>query len=155
MSDTSSFDPELFLQTETTDSSSTEFTPFPEGEHVAVVKEVKGRLVEGKDGKPSRPVMDVTWECSSPEVQEALGREAGTIRQTVWLDMMAGGGLDMGKGRNVQLGRLREALGQNEPGRPWSPLNLVGGVAQITVTHTPNPNGDGSVFANVTAVATA
>lgn len=152
----SAFDPELFLQTQTEDASSTEFTPFPMGEWPAMVKDVKARVIEGKDGGPSRPVLDVTYFSDHAEVKEALGRDdGGQVRQSIWLDMTDAGTLDMGKGKNVSLGRLREAVGQNRPGQPWNPLMLIGSPVIITVTHTPSKTGDGSVFANVASVAAA
>lgn len=148
------FDPELFLQTEVDEASSTEYIPFPEGDWPAYIKELKCRLVDGKDGGESRPVMDVIYGCEAPEVLETMGRtEAVPIRQSHWLEITPTGALDMGKGKNVSLGRLREAIGQNEAGKAWNPLSMVGCPVVVTVTHSASGRADGQVYANVTAVA--
>ena len=152
----SAFDPELFLQTEVEEANSTEYVPFPEGEHLSSIKDVKIRMIEPKDGGESRPVMDVVFNSQSPEVIEALENpEGGNVRMTCFLDITASGGLDMGKGKNVVLGRLREAIGQNTPGKPWNPLHMVGSPVMINVVHTASNRGDGSVFANVSQVSAA
>ena len=59
----------------------------------------------------------------------------------------------MGKGKNVALGRLREALGQNTPGKPWSFGMLVGQVAKVAVKHRITDAGD--TFAEVKRVLPA
>jgi hypothetical protein len=46
----------------------------------------------------------------------------------------SGTGMDTGKGKNVTLGRLREALGLNQPGTPFSFRQLIGRAAKISVT---------------------
>lgn len=95
-------------------------------------------------------VCEVFWGIDELEVQQATGREKNTIRQSVWLDITDHGTLDMSKGKNVQLGRLREALGQNNPSKPWSFGQLVGGVAKIVVKH--RMTDEGEVFADVKKV---
>ena len=72
-----------------------------------------------------------------------------TVRQTIWLDLTESGSLDFGKGRNVGLGRLRDALGQNETGKPWQPGMMVGGVAKIKVTHSIDKRDNETIQANV------
>jgi hypothetical protein len=49
------------------------------------------------------------------------------------LDINDAGNLDMSKGRNVQLGRLREALGLNTPGQAFSFQMIPGRAAKILV----------------------
>ncbi|MGH2638967.1 MAG: hypothetical protein ACRDF4_06765, partial [Rhabdochlamydiaceae bacterium] len=43
-----------------------------------------------------------------------------------FLELTSSGAIDFGKGKNVGLGRLREALGQNKIGKPWS-FNMIRG----------------------------
>jgi hypothetical protein len=51
------------------------------------------------------------------------------------LDLTPGGGLDLGKGKNVGLGRLREAVRLNDSSKPFSFAQLPGQAARVTVSH--------------------
>lgn len=141
------FDPDEFLNTSVEGALSTRSIPVPEGEFLAEISGVGSRVV----GDESKPVLDVTWKIeNNPAVQEVTGREVSTVRQTIWLDIKDGG-LDLGKGMNAQLGRLREAVGQNGPG-PWSAAMLPGGQAVIRVAHRIH---EGDTFSDVKGVARA
>lgn len=125
----SSFDPEAFLGTDTSDEMSTVVLPIPEGEYNATIDSVKARLAGDK------PVFKVIWNIDDADgkVAKATGRDKNTVRQSIWLDVNDNGSLDTGTGKNVGLGRLREAVGQNKAGKPWNPNMLVGQVAKILV----------------------
>lgn len=128
---------EEFLNMSIEGASSTEM-PLPEpGEYRALVTEVSARTFTFKKGDRAGSEgmsLDVTWQIDDPAVKEALGYQP-KVRQSVLLDLTPSGGLDMGKGKNVSLGRLREAIGQNQDGRPWSPAMLNGQVAVINFQH--------------------
>lgn len=141
------FDPESFLGTQTKESNSTVMIPVPEGEYNAVVVSVAARQINDK------VILDVVWKIDSAEVAAATGREENSVRQSIFLDMTSNGGLDFSKGKNVGLGRLREALGQNKDGKPWSPRNMEGQVARVLVTHRIDKNDDSIVYADVKRVA--
>lgn len=142
------FDPKQFLQRETTSSNSTEFLPTPAGVWPAAIKNVDATMM-GKEGA-KRPVLQVEYSIDSAEVREQMGRPEVTIKQNIFLDVNEDGALQNGKGQNVQLGRLRDAVGQNVDGQNWSPLMLIGQVVQIEVVHKA---GDKGIMANVDAVA--
>lgn len=142
----SSFDPDAFMNSSTTDANDTKFVPVPEGEFPGVVAEVAPRKAGDK------PVLEVKWKIDSDEVRTATGLADPTVRQTIWLDLTEQGGLDMGKGKNVGLGKLREALGQNKAGAPWSPGMLMGQVAMLKIGHRAGKEA-GEVFADVKAVS--
>lgn len=125
----SNFDPDLFLSAQTTEANSTQSTPVPEGEYNAVISSVEVRQAK------TSTIMDVKWAIDDAAVTEATGIKNPTVRQSVFLDITANGGLDTSKGKNTQLGRLREAVKQNKAGQPWSPAQLSGSVARITVKH--------------------
>lgn len=126
------FDENSFMSSETQGEMSTEFTPVPEGEYQAVAKSVGVR--SGSGDKGDWAVLDVAWAVDSAEATEATGMDNPTVRQSIFLDITESGGLDLGKGKNIQLGRLREALGQNGPGG-WSPSMIEGNVATVKVAH--------------------
>lgn len=142
------FDNDTFLQTSVEGEMSTQSTPIPVNEYQAFVKGVGSRSSE-KDGK-TYVMLDVTWQIddASGEVEAATGREVSTCRQTIFLDMLENGALDLGKGRNVNLGRLREAVGQNTGA--WSPAMLEGSVARVRIEHRIN---DGNTYADVKSVS--
>lgn len=126
----STFDEANFMNTETSEQGSTQFTPVPEGDWRALVKDIKPRTV-----KDDQVILDVNWLIDEAAVTDVTGMESPTVRQSIWLDTTSNGGLDMGKGKNIGLNRLREALGQNIAGSPWKPGMLVGMVARVTVKH--------------------
>lgn len=125
----STFNPDTFLNTEVTEANSTSYVPVPEGEFVASIKEIKPRQAKDK------AILDITWAIDDEKVAAETGMANPTVRQSLFLDVTESGGLDFAKGKNIGLGKLREALGQNAPGRPWAPGMLLGGVARVNVKH--------------------
>lgn len=143
----SAFNPDTFLNTETVEANATSYTPVPEGEFPSSIKAIKPRVLT--DG---RAVLDVTWIVDDETARQETGMAEPSVRQTLWLDLTESGSLDFGKGKNVALGRLRETLGQNAPGKPWAPGMLVGGVAKIKVTHSIDKRDNITINADVKAV---
>lgn len=148
-----SFDPAQFLDMQVTESNDTKVTPVPEGEFTAVAGDVKTRQWQSKDGTSSGITLDITWDIDSPEVKAELGRDRVTVRQGIMLDLTESGGLDMSKGKNVGLGRLREAIGKNVPGQPFAFSQIPGSIAKVLVKHRINPNDAEQIFAEVKGVA--
>lgn len=144
------FDPNQFLETTTTEANDTKVIPVPVGEYIATVKEVKARQWTSKDQTKTGVTLDVIWDIDSAPVRELLGRDTVTCQQGVMLDVTDSGSLDLGKGRNVGLGRLREALNLNTPGQPFSFQMLPSRVAKIRVEH--DVVGE-DIYARVKAVA--
>ena len=138
------FDSSKLLNTVFEDSFSTASIPVPEGEFVGFISKFEIRTVGDK------PVLELTWKLDSHEVAEATGRDENTVRQTCWLDLTATGALDGSAGKNTQLGKVRDALGQNVSGKPWRIGDLQGGVALVRVKH--KTDADGNVNANVSRV---
>ncbi len=126
------FNADAFLNTEITGEMDTKLIPIPEGDFTSQVAKVAFREVTQKDGV-KRAIMDVTWDILDEGVKKETKLDKPMARQSVFLDLNEQGGLDMGKGRNIQLGRLREAVGQNRSGKAWSPANLTGQMAVVTI----------------------
>ena len=143
----STFSPETFLNTESTESNATAYLPVPEGEFTGILKSLKPRVLQ--DG---RAVLDVNWTVDDDAAREATGMAEPSVRQTLWLDLTESGALDFGKGKNVGLGRLRDALGQNVTGQPWQPGMMIGGVAKIKVAHSIDKRDNETIQADVRAV---
>lgn len=145
------FNPEAFLTQQETGALSTKFEPVPDGEYPAMIG-ADENSVKARTTASGRAILDVTWEINDPDLASRLGKDRITIRQSVFLDLTPQGTLDRAKGKNVQLGRLRDALGQNDPSRPWSPLNLRGaGPAKIRVTS--RSGDDDTIYNDVKGVA--
>ena len=140
----STFNPDSFLNTVTKEATSTETLLVPANDHQAFIESIKPR----QQGEWA--VLDTNWQVSDEAIEKEIGRKP-IVKQSLFLDITETGGLDFGKGRNVQLGKLREALGQNQNGKSWSPGMLVGGVATVRVEHNLDKNG--IMRANVTRVA--
>ena len=146
------FNPDTFLQGSVTESNDTKKIPCPVGEYLAVAEKVEARQWQSKDGLKSGIALDITWSIDDPAVKEVTARENVTVRQGLMLDVLDGGGLDMSKGKNIGLGRVREALGLNTPGQPFAPSMIQGRMAKVTVSH--RVDGE-DIYDEVKKVATA
>jgi hypothetical protein len=145
------FNPDQFLDMQVTESNDTVVVPVPVGEYTAVVGEVKCRQWQKKDDPTVAGLaLDIVWEIDDQNVKALLGRDKVTVKQGIMLDLTESGGLDMGKGKNISLGRLREATGLNSPGQPFSFSMLAGRVAKVSVSH--RIDGD-KIFTDVKGVA--
>ena len=130
-----SFNPQEFMDASVSGANDTKVIPVPVGEYVAIITDVKPRQWQSKDGSTTGIAIDVTWDVDDQAVKDLLGRDTVTVRQGIMLDTDGTGKLDMGTGRNVSLGRLREAVGKNDPKTPFSFAQLPGMAAKITVSH--------------------
>lgn len=153
------FDPVSFLQSTTSEQGSTVVEPIPAGEHLSFIEKVSARPWQGKkDPSQGGIALDVMYNIDSPEVKKKLGREKVTVTQGIMLDLTESGQLDMSKGKNVALNRLRDALGQNVAGAPWSPSMMEGKICKVVIGHRPSDRPQdppGTVFSDVNGVVKA
>jgi len=140
----SNFSADAFMGTEVEGVGETEYTPIPEDEYTALIKEVKA------DTTPKgNPFLELIWIIDSQPVRDLIGMEEPTVRQTLWLDISDMGSLEFGKNKNIQLNKVRAALGQND-GKPWSPNMMRGQVAKVLIKHRLGEQGQ--IYADVKAV---
>jgi len=147
----STFDANNFQNAQFTEASSTDFTPVPEGEFTAVVDKQAIRTTT-----KGQVLLDLTWKIDDADVAKETGMANPTVRQSIFLDVTDAGGLEFGKGKNVSLGRLREALGQNQNGKPWSFGMLLGQVATVRVKHRlvrDEATGEDRTYTDIAGVA--
>ena len=153
------FNPEVFANMQHQEANSTEVLLVPEGtDYIGVSDPVTAesfRTFEYKSGERAGQkgvFLDINFTINdeSGQLKEYLNR-VPKVKHTIGLDV-EGGNLVFGRGRNVGLGRLREAFGQNQNGRPWSPSMLGGQVARLKVKHRTDKQ-TGRTFAEVTEVA--
>lgn len=152
MSSTPMFDPNTFASMTYTETNSTESIPVPAQVYPAIIDSKKLEQWQKKDGSASGMKLIVNWLVTDPSVKEVTGREKNLVRQDIMLDLTEAGMLDMGKGMNVQLGRLRAAVGLNVPGEPFGFDMLGGRQAQIQVSHRAGEK-PGEIYAEVKGVA--
>lgn len=128
---------EEFLQTTTDSVLDDHLDPCPEGEWLAMAGKPDVRTFEYKSGDRAGETgyrMVIKWDVQDQEAKAAVDRETLSVTQSVLLDLTDDGtGLDMGKGKNIGLGQIRTALGQNTPGSAWSPAMIEGQVAKLKV----------------------
>jgi len=151
MSD-SVFNPDLFLSTTTDQTGDTRYTPVPVGEWKAQCKSVSARRTHSDRTGLDYTFLELQWTILDEEVRAQIGIPEPSVRQSFGLDLTPTGTLDFGKNKNVRLNRLREAVGQNTPGRSWSPSNLEGQYATVRVVHRVRED-TGETLAEVNSVA--
>jgi len=151
------FNPEEFMNSTVEDAMSTKIIPCPAGEWLGLIAdEVKVKEVIGgpssKNPGVSFPVLTVIFSIDDPKVTSITERVPTKVRYECFLDIGDNGKLDIKAGRNVGLGRLREAVGLNQSGVPFSFRMLQGKTARVAVTH--RTDGD-AIYDEVKGVAPA
>jgi hypothetical protein len=147
------FDLDMFKQSTATGEVSTKVIPCEPGEYPAIISRHEVDVTNPKDGKAPQPFLNLFWKIDDVGQVQHTGRDPLTVRQTIWLDATADGrGLDMAPGKNIGLGRLRVALGQDDPTRPWSFDMLDSGVAKVKVVNEPDKKDPDTVYDRITAV---
>jgi len=143
------FDPQAFLDSSITEANDTKVIPVPIGEYLGIIEKVVPRQWQSKDGTQSGVALDLTWLIEDQDVKAFLGRDEVKCKQGIMLDILPSGALDMSKGKNIGLGRLREAVGMNKQGVAFSFQNLPGLTAKVSVKHRMT---DDDTFAEVKGV---
>lgn len=145
------FDPQQFLDMPIEGANDTVNTPVPVGDYPAAVEKVDVRQWRKRDDPTSCGLaLDLLWSIESDTVKQLLGRNKVLCKQGIMLDLTESGGLDIGKGKNIGLGRLREAVGLNTSGQPFSFSMLLGHMALVNIKH--RVDGE-NIFAEVKSVA--
>jgi len=133
MSNGSSFDPDVFRNTAQEGAHETVCFPVPQGDHRAISS--TGKMLERTVEGETRWIYRLRWEVTDEAVKAELEMEEPFVNQDIWLDM-ENGRLLYGRNKNNQLGLVREALGVNDPSKPFSLRMLEGkGPAMIHVSH--------------------
>ncbi len=149
----SPFDPNTFMQQTVDAPMETEFQLCPIGEYRAMIDDFDDKAFEQFDftykqgpraGEPgSMTRFNLPWIINDDAVKASMGRDKVVVSQNLILDVKDGL-LEWGKDKNVNLGRVRQAVGQNTPGA-WSPSQLRGaGPAIVKVDHTTYTRKDGT-----------
>jgi len=153
------FDPNAFMNMPA-EPMKTTYENVKEGEFVFMIDKIEFTEMKWNDKNTgeakSAPLMRV--ECvmadanGGAEEKARLGRDKLTVRADMTLDLDANGKFDFGPNKNVKLGQLRAALGQNTPG--WVPAQLIGAGPFIgKVTHRADKNDPSKKYAEISKFA--
>lgn len=115
------FNPDLLKTGAVSGSFSTSLPPMPEGEYPFTVTGV-----EVKNPKADVVIAEYSCETYDDAVCTATGMTPSRTRYACFLDLDEVGMLAVGEGKNVGLGKLREAVGQNDDDTPWTMEMPVG-----------------------------
>ncbi len=149
------------LDQQVSEPNATQFEQCPEGEYLARLDDFELATAEWNDkntGQPrSAPTLRITWHILDEGVKAQLGIDPVKVQQDMFLDVdEATGQLSTDKNKNIQLGRIRTAVGLNEPGQAFSLPQLKGSApALVRVVHQPDRRDPEIKRARVTAVARA
>lgn len=148
---TAAWDPSQFLNQPQAGNIQTKYIRVEPGEYPAVISKLDYRTLPKKD-KPSElsHILDVIYMVDDERQREVTGMKEPTVRQSIFLDLVDGK-LDRSTNKNIQLGRLLDAVGLND--RPeWVFNDLIGRACFIVVTQTPNERDPADPFLNVSKV---
>lgn len=152
------FDANNFMNAVYTEVNDTKLVPCPVGEFHAQIEAVEpksGTIGKGERMGQTWAQLLVTYVIEDEAVKSLLGRDVVKVLDGVMLDLTDSGGLDMGTGRNLRLGRLREATGLNVKDWPFSPHMLIGKRLKVSIKHVPKYNDPSSLVAEVSGVIRA
>lgn len=148
------FDPDTFMQQTVDQPLETEFKLCPVGEYSAMIYDFDSSAFEKYDfeyqkgNRAGQPGTMTKFSCpfviNDEAAKAAIGRDQVIVTKQIILDIDDNGGLDFGTNKNVPLGQIREAVGQNVPGA-WSVSQLRGaGPCMVKVEHITFKRKDGS-----------
>ncbi len=139
----------------------TQFEQPPEGEYLGRLDDFELSTAEWTDkntGQPrSAPTLRITWHVLDEGVKAQLGIDPVKVQQDLFLDVdEATGQLSTDKNKNIQLGRIRTAVGLNEPGQAFNLGMLKGSApALLRIAHIPDRKDPEIKRAKVTGVTRA
>ena len=139
------FDPNTFMQHSVDKPLETEYLNVPPGEYVAVIDDFTSEAIERIDfdykkgpraGTPGTMYkLTLPFVIQDESVKAEMQRDKVVVTKQLILDVDDNGALDTGKNKNVELGRIRAAAGQND-GQPWTITRLRGaGPLMVKVVH--------------------
>lgn len=149
------FNADAFLNQTAAGPMSTAIVPCPEGEFKFIIDDSDKAIKfnEFTSDKGTFHTMEVLCKCLDENLKATLKRDNITVPIKMFLDLNAdASGLDTSEGKNVQLGRLRAALDQNDG--TWAPAMLKGkGPFMGKVTQRADKNDPTIKYAEITRVA--
>jgi len=145
------FDVSELSEANVSSANSTNIIPCPEGEFPAIIKKFDIRAWS-KDDR-SGVMLDVHLDIDDANAREVTQRDEVIVRHSCSLDVIKGPNgkpmIDERLGTNIDLGRLRTAVGMNIQGQDFNLNMLIGQPVKVLVTHRQNPDNPEEVYAEV------
>lgn len=150
----SAFDPDVFMQQTVDGPLETEFTLVPPGEYKASISDFDRDAIEQIDfeykkgpraGTPGTMTkLTLPFVIDDDAVRAEMGRDTVSLTKAIILDLDDRGLPATGKNKNIELGRIRDAVGQRDT-NPWNLSMLRGaGPVIVKVTHVEFERRDGT-----------
>jgi hypothetical protein len=149
----SDFDAESFLQQTVDGPLATEFTMVPVGEYLAAIDDFDSEAIEtieftykrgDRAGQPGKMFkLNLPFIINDDNVKKEFGRDKVIITKQIILDLDEHGKLTKGTNRNVELGRIRDAVNQNNDSYTIASLRGAGPV-MVKVVHIEFDRKDGT-----------
>lgn len=131
------FDAQALLNAATEEVNSTRVLPAPVGDYIGQVTKVDVKSGIGKNSGEPWVRLELVLEAEDPKL-ESIGMTKKRFNGGFMLDITPSGSLDMSEGKNIQLGRAREACGLNREGQAFSLGMFQGQTFKFTVEHEPD-----------------
>lgn len=149
----SAFDPAIFEQAITESESSSSLLPIPAGEYNAIIEDYKFNQGVSKKNNENYVSMLITYSIidDTGELARAIARPP-KVSHTYFVDTNASGAFDFGQGKNVWLGKIRNAVGMNAPGQSFSFSMLKGQALRIVVSTEPSKDDPEVIYNRVKSV---
>jgi len=150
------FDAKAFMDASVKAPLSTSIEVCPEGTFPFIIDTDENAVSFRAGEKDGRQWIrgEIVCVCQDEKVKADLGRDRITARFGGFIDIdEKTGALDISKGKNVWVGQLREAVGQNND-KAWN-WNMLKGAGPFlgVVKQTEDPNDPSRKYANITRVA--
>lgn len=149
------FDAAAFMNAVTTEANSTSMPLTPVGEYAGVITKIEFANGIIKNGaRAGEPWYQLRYavETSDPAALAGTDLPKRTVRGSIMLDLTDSGGLATGEGKNIGLGRLREAVGLNQKGQPFAFAMLEGRSLRFEVSHRVDQNDASKVYEEIKSV---
>lgn len=127
------FDPDAFMATNVDQALDDQYVNHPIGEFRFMVDSFDSKVfktMDRSDGSGTFTTFEIPLVSQDDAVKARMSRDKVTVRYKGFLDFDSNGQLDFSKGKNVKLGMLRTAVGQNEAGKPWN-FQMLSGAGPI------------------------
>lgn len=153
------FDPNAFMQQTVDSANATTYRLIPERTFKAMVANFEAekifREIKWNDkttGEEKSAIMvNIPFEILDDALKAELDRQTLMADMSIFLDFDATGGLSTAPDKNVRLGQLKDALGQNKPGWNFAMLRGAGPV-MVQIKHEPDKNDPERKYARVAKV---
>lgn len=155
------FDPQAFLELEVDGEMATQYAPVPLGRYeMKIANPPKTKLVQPGPGDDYEAFVTFEADCEisgdvltsdGRKLKDITGKDRNFARYKCQIETTGPngtGGLALGTGKNVGLGRLRKATGQLETPR-WKMAMLVNARFSGEIKHKVDKNDSSKVYAEV------